>query len=160
MRFLNKFEEIYSGLLMIAVAVIAFVQVVVRYVLKIPAPWTEELDRYLMVWLVFIAGAIAVRKKAHLRIELLEELFRSEIASRILNIIVSVLILIFSAVLLIISLQFLRDQLMMGQLSPSMQISMAWVYAALSVGALLFFIHTGMHLYQDIGELYSDMVKK
>ncbi|MDE0211859.1 MAG: TRAP transporter small permease subunit, partial [Boseongicola sp.] len=48
-------------------------QVVTRYVLNAPLPWTEELAAHLLIWMVFI-GAVGVhRKDTHLRVEMLDE---------------------------------------------------------------------------------------
>ncbi|WP_332446129.1 TRAP transporter small permease [Sphaerochaeta sp.] len=48
-----------------------FLQVVFRYVLKSPLSWSEELARYLFVWVSFIGGVIAARNGQHIGVELL-----------------------------------------------------------------------------------------
>lgn len=51
--------------------VVGFMQVIFRYVLKIPLPWAEELIRYLFIWMTLLGGGMAVRSKAHIATELL-----------------------------------------------------------------------------------------
>ena len=62
-----------------AIAVIAFVgmllaslgQVLFRYVLEIPVPWTEELARVLFVVSMLFGMAIAIREKEHIVVDFL-----------------------------------------------------------------------------------------
>lgn len=60
------------SLLMLGAMIVAgFSQVVLRYVLHSPIPWAEELIRYLFVWITLLGGAMAVRSKGHLAMDLL-----------------------------------------------------------------------------------------
>jgi len=44
-------------------------QIVWRYILKIPLPWSEEVARYLLVWISLLAVAIAFRNDSHIRLD-------------------------------------------------------------------------------------------
>jgi TRAP-type C4-dicarboxylate transport system permease small subunit len=46
-------------------------QVLFRYVLKIPVPWTEELARILFILSMFLGIAIAIREKEHIVVNFL-----------------------------------------------------------------------------------------
>jgi TRAP-type C4-dicarboxylate transport system permease small subunit len=46
-----------------------FLQVVSRFVLKYPLPWTEEVSRIAFVYSIFVGATIAVREKTHLNID-------------------------------------------------------------------------------------------
>ena len=46
-------------------------QVLFRYVLHQPSPWTEELARYLFIWVSMIGAAYGVYTQAHFGFELL-----------------------------------------------------------------------------------------
>jgi TRAP-type C4-dicarboxylate transport system permease small subunit len=72
------FYRILSRLIEIAIIIgIAFIvtivtsEVVLRYVFKHSLIFTEELSRYLMVWIVFLGSALAIRDEAHIRINIL-----------------------------------------------------------------------------------------
>lgn len=66
-------EFIIGACLLLVFVSLTVLQVVTRYVLNAPLPWTEELAAYLLIWMVFI-GAIGVhRKDTHLRVEMLDE---------------------------------------------------------------------------------------
>jgi len=49
-----------------AICFIVLLQVVARFVLKIPTPWSEELARYLLVVLTFLGASISIREESHL----------------------------------------------------------------------------------------------
>ncbi|MDR1828265.1 MAG: TRAP transporter small permease subunit, partial [Methylobacteriaceae bacterium] len=45
-----------------------FVQVLCRFVFQVAAPWTEELARYLFIWICIVGSGIAISRGAHLGI--------------------------------------------------------------------------------------------
>ncbi|HHY47061.1 MAG TPA: TRAP transporter small permease [Firmicutes bacterium] len=49
-----------------AFCIVVFLQVVFRFVLRYPAPWTEELARYLLVWVMFLGAAVSSKEGTHL----------------------------------------------------------------------------------------------
>lgn len=66
-------EFIAGGALLFVFVSLTVLQVVTRYVLNAPLPWTEELAAHLLVWMVFI-GAVGVhRHDTHVRLEMLDE---------------------------------------------------------------------------------------
>ncbi len=118
---------------------VGFLQVIFRYVLKIPIPWAEELVRYLFVWLTLLGGAAAVRTKAHIAMELVVNRLhaRLKLAVIFVSSLVSVSFLGYLAVS-----AWQLTLLNLGQRSDAMGISMAYPYMAIPVGAVLmiFFI--------------------
>jgi TRAP-type C4-dicarboxylate transport system permease small subunit len=64
---------------LVAIAMVGFIgmllstggQVLFRYVLKIPVPWTEELARILFILSMFLGIAIAIREKEHIVVNFL-----------------------------------------------------------------------------------------
>src|SRR5436190_15518230 len=61
------------ALMLAAMVVLLFIQVVGRYVFENPPDWTEELARTVFIYLTFIGGAVAIVRNAHLRIESLHD---------------------------------------------------------------------------------------
>lgn len=49
----------------------AIMQVVFRYVVHVPVPWTEEAARYFLIFVTFWGGAVAIRTKEHINIPVL-----------------------------------------------------------------------------------------
>ena len=52
-------------------------QVFSRYVLKDPSSYTDELARYLLIWVALLGAAYATGQKLHLAIDLLQNKIRS-----------------------------------------------------------------------------------
>ncbi len=53
---------------------IMFIQVVFRYIFNNSLSWSEELIRFLFVWLTFLGGALAINNKSHIAVEFFIEL--------------------------------------------------------------------------------------
>ncbi|MEO7276383.1 MAG: TRAP transporter large permease subunit [Vicinamibacterales bacterium] len=63
------------AVLMVAQAGVVGLQVVARHVLRQPYPWTEEIARLLLVWLMCAGGVAALRYGQHPRVTALVRLF-------------------------------------------------------------------------------------
>ncbi len=140
MKFLVKAEGVAVSCLILLMAAAGFVQVVTRYVFKIPLFWIEEFARYLMVWMVFIGAALAISKQAHLRVDVLDFLLPQRVKD-ILHALVSLLIAVFAFAFGLSSYELIIDQVEIGQVSPAMQVPMGAVYSVLLVGSGLIVIH-------------------
>jgi TRAP-type C4-dicarboxylate transport system permease small subunit len=71
---MNAVLTLVVGLLLAVVAAAVFYQVLVRFVLtaagiNISAPWTEELARYTLIWMVFLGAAVGVRHARMIALE-------------------------------------------------------------------------------------------
>lgn len=65
--------EDWVGLALLwAMGALVFAQFFTRYVLNDSVAWTEEVARYLLIVLVFVGSAGAVRRGTHIRVEALE----------------------------------------------------------------------------------------
>ncbi|MDX9861763.1 MAG: TRAP transporter small permease [Rhodospirillales bacterium] len=65
---LRVFEEKLLIVLFVALPILCFLQVVCRFVLFVPVPWSEEAMRVLFIWATFIGCSLAVRNGAHLAV--------------------------------------------------------------------------------------------
>jgi TRAP-type C4-dicarboxylate transport system permease small subunit len=120
-----------------AMFLMVFLQVFFRYVINVPFSFSEELARYLMVWIVCIAAAGAYGKGMHIGVNLFTGLLPAagqKWVARLVHLAVGGLmgVIIFEGGRL--------SYLLAGQLSPAMEIKMTWPYLALPVGAFLILI--------------------
>ena len=83
MSMLGKILRLALALLMTKMVASVVWQVLSRYLFVVPAAWTEELARFLLIWIGMLGAAYAYRQGSHLRL-LLEEMVR-ETADRILR---------------------------------------------------------------------------
>jgi TRAP-type transport system small permease protein len=154
---LVRWEESISSGLMIILALLTVLQVVVRYFFQLPFPWVEELARYSMIAMIYIGSAVAVHKKEHLNVELLDMILK-EPKKRVVGITHQFLILVFVIFLVYVSTEFILFQIKIGQVSPAMQISMAWPIGAILLGGILMLIHGIYSVYISITVKHSDTI--
>ena len=96
MKFLNEhFEACFIVPLMFLMSIIIFIQVVMRYVFHSSLTWSEELARYLFVWLVYFSVAYTAKRQAHIRIDAAINLYPKALRPWI-EILSEIIVLIFS----------------------------------------------------------------
>ncbi len=118
--------------------VVVFLQVLYRYVFAQPLQWSEELARYLFVWLSIMGAALALQRKGHFGLDL----FYKMLSSRFRRTVKFPVYLLLGIVIFVILFQgIILVQKTALQESPAMGISMAWAYASLPVGGALMAIH-------------------
>lgn len=106
-----------------------------RYVLGDPLLWTEEVARYLMIWIALVGASVCIRHGEHVRVEMLvKKLPRS--LRRLADWLVALAILGFLGVLVWVGGQFAWDA--RTQVSPALGIPMAVPLAVVPIsGALM-----------------------
>jgi TRAP-type transport system small permease protein len=62
--------EIALAAMLLSICVIVFAGVFARYFLQIGLGWTEELARYLQIWMTFVGATVAVKRWAHFQLML------------------------------------------------------------------------------------------
>jgi len=120
--------------LMLVMASVVTAQVVSRYVFGDPFTWTEELARYVFVWLSMLGMAIGVKYGAHIALDLLEKKLRG-VSWKILIAVNQLLILAFGVFLTYSGFKLM--QVGTRQTSPSLSLPMEWVYVVIPVSGLL-----------------------
>lgn len=145
---MNKILDIVDriiGVMMIVLIslmlIIGSAQVFCRYALHSSLSWSEELMRYLYVWIVMVGINLGIRHKSLAAITSLSDTIakRSAAAGRVMAV-VCFAIQLFACVMLFWSgLQF---TLANKQISPALRINMSVIYAALPVGGGMSVIYT------------------
>ena len=128
-------------LVFIALTLTVVLQVFFRYVLQHSLRWTEEAARYLLIWLVLLGSAVAMRHRAHLQVDILTAALPPK-PRRILESLISILTLIFLAIMTVQGAYVVTVTI--SQVSPAMQLPMGLVYAALPIGGVLTFMETAI----------------
>jgi TRAP-type C4-dicarboxylate transport system permease small subunit len=117
------------------ITVCVSVQVFVRYVLQKPLfLWTEELARFILIWMVFLGIGVGVKNDAHFAMDVLPPLLgrRWGAAVRLLN------DFFMGTILILLTLAGLRFSWFgMFQNSPNMEILMVWIFASIPLGGVL-----------------------
>jgi TRAP-type C4-dicarboxylate transport system permease small subunit len=137
-RTLNKSIEVLTILLLSVITIIVPVEVFLRYCFGMTLYITEQLTRYLLVWVVFLASSLALRENSHISIEIAVNRFHGR-ARLLVNLIAQIVLITFLAFLIvegITALSFQKDQIV-----PSLRISIFWFYLAIPVGSFLMILN-------------------
>ncbi len=118
----------------VVMVAVALAQVVFRYVLAAPLPWSEELARYCFVWIVFLGGAIGLARGIHLGLDLFVNMLPRK-ARRALEALTSLLIAAFAVTVIYASYPVISMN--MFQRSPALGAQMSWIYVAIPVSMVL-----------------------
>jgi TRAP-type C4-dicarboxylate transport system permease small subunit len=120
--------------------IIGFMQVFWRYVLQASLSWSEELLRYMYVWVIFLGVSLGIRKRIHVAIEAFITFLEGRVRYTFVMF-VHLLTVVFFVLVVVIGIRFTIHNL--GQTSPAIQLPMSLVYIAIPLGgclALLFAI--------------------
>ena len=98
-RYLMKATEILTTVLMFVLVGLVFFQVLNRFILHIPAAWTEEMARYNFVWLSLFGSVLALKSDRHLSVDLFVQSIKSQKTQGWIKIIVALLVMTFSLIL-------------------------------------------------------------
>lgn len=144
---INHLTRLFSNFGLIILIIIVFSQVFSRYVLQFSLPWSEELARYLMVWLTFLGAALAVTKDAHPRVIAFVNLLPAKARKPVLlaSFLVSGL---FYALLVYYGCIYSLSNL--AQPSPVLRIPMGYVFTVIPISGLLLFLNNFVIMIQLI----------
>ena len=141
----REFEKVVSCTLLMVVLVVLTWQVFSRYALGDPSTWSEEISRYLFVWVIFLSGSYAVQENAHIRIDSVVKLWPGKSQKWVL-LLGDFIWLAASIAILVISYRWVKMQAGMGTVSIVLEQPMWYFYAAVPVGYLLLIIRLSINI--------------
>lgn len=142
MLFLNKIKLLIDKclffLLFIVIAgilVCVSLQVFSRYILKVPFVFTEELVRFLLIWLGLLGASYTFGKRGHIALTLFSSKFYGN-TKFILDTVIDVLIVLFAILIMIIG-GFNLIKISYTQLSSVLTIPIWWVYSVCPISGII-----------------------
>ena len=142
-HWLNRLSEIVCCGVLLAMTVTVVLQVVCRYLLGAALTWSEEFARYGLVWITFLGAGIALKRRAHMGVLAIVEMFSPGIRKGVqVFTVFAVMVFLFIATLKGTELAVFN----MKQFSPAMGLPMGYVYLAIPMGCLVMIIHAADHL--------------
>lgn len=130
------FEETLCAILFGAMVILTFMQVMSRFVLNLSLGWTEEISRFLFIWMVYLAAAMAAKHRRHIRVELIDQFLPRSI-SKWAGLLSDLLWIGYA---LFVAFQGYNVAIMImghGQLSPAVQLPMGVIYMIIPLGFIL-----------------------
>jgi TRAP-type transport system small permease protein len=147
----NRILDDTALVLFILVLAVASLQVIARYVLVTPLPWTEEIARFLLVWVTFLGAASITRRKLHITVEF----FSSKYPPRLGHLINATLYVLMALFLVVI---FWGTLVMFESSWPVHAgtipwLSMSWVYLGAVLGTGIMLVLVVIQLFHELSLL-------
>lgn len=144
---INTITRLFLIAIMGVMIVAVFLQVLFRFFLDQPLAWTEELARYLLVWMTFLGSAYAMSVKAHIGTEYIQKFLSPTINKIVLSLAALLSILFF---LVMIHQGYLLAMRSMTQTSPGLLLPMGYVYMVIPISGVLLIINVLHVTWKDI----------
>jgi TRAP-type transport system small permease protein len=126
-------------LLLVGIVCLVLLQIFQRYFSLFPTPWTEEMSRFLFVYLTFFGGALLIKEKGHITVDVLVERLPRRLRLAV-YVLVQVLLLLFLYVFVGGILELALGSA--GVRASSMTwFSMSYLYGGVWLGGILMFVY-------------------
>ena len=129
----DNFEGYCCAVMLAVMSVVVFLQVIFRFVIKASLPWSEELSRYLLVYITYFGCAYGIKTGAHLGVEAFV-LILPKTVQKAINVLVQIGGLVVCVLILKFGADIVFSQMQSGQLSPAMRLPMWTIYSAIPIG--------------------------
>ncbi|WP_171038121.1 TRAP transporter small permease [Aquibacillus sediminis] len=133
---LRAFERLVLAVSLLSLSIIVFSIVITRYFFDYAPPWSDELPRYIMVWLTFIGMSYCVRKGEHVVVDILFARMKGKFKKYYFSFTLLVCT-VFSGILTYYGWNLTLKMFEINQQSVSLGIPMAYIYLAIPVGCFL-----------------------
>lgn len=154
----NKFMS-YLGLICLGGFIISvLIQVISRTFLPKTPSWTEELARYLFIYMVAFGASVAVHKKEFVAVDLIID-FLPKIIRKLIELVINIVLLLFVAFVLLKSvLGFAILEYRM--VSTAMQVPMQYIYFSMIILFGLLILSFVMEILYQVKEILSSKGEK
>ena len=145
-KLIGRYCQLMTMIIVICLGVMVlmvFGNVVMRYAFNSGIAVSEELSRWLFLWLIFLGASIAVHEQAHMGSDMVLELLPPKLQK--VAVVVGQLLMLW-ATWLIFSGSLAQTKINWDVLAPVTEYSMAWVYST----GVVFAVSTGLMLLSDM----------
>src|SRR5690606_23529018 len=112
-------------------------QVVSRYVFQSPSSFTDELSRYMLIWLGMLGAAYVAGKNEHLAIDILPQKLIGDAKKRLMIFIHIVIIAFVLPVMILGGGNLVYITFVLEQKSATLQVPLAFIYAIIPFSGIL-----------------------
>lgn len=142
----NKILEWTLIILMVLMVLNVTWQVASRYAFGSPSTFTEELARYLMIWMGFLGGSYVAGKRMHPAIDLMMAKAGPKRKER-LHVIIQFLIITFGILVLVLGGSYLVVfTFQLNQTSAALQLPLGYVYLSIPISGVLLVYYSIINL--------------
>jgi TRAP-type C4-dicarboxylate transport system permease small subunit len=131
---LERLIEVVIMVCLTAMMASLFWQVFSRFVIEVPATWTEEAARYAFIYMAFFGAALGVKRSAHFGVTLFTHKLSGAARRRYYRYAINLPILAASLALLVYGASYMM-QFGFSRISPTFHFPMAWIYLVVPLSA-------------------------
>lgn len=142
---LTRLLNILAGVSFLAMVVLTCWQVLTRYVLKNPSPWSEELVSYLFAWMALLGASLVVGERGHMNIPILIERLSPPL-QKFFAVLGELIACLFAGVILVYG-GFQITNLAMGQMTSSLGVAVGIFYIVLPLSGLINIVYTLLNIH-------------
>ena len=164
MKFKSILDTILERVLVFIMAVMVINvlwQVGSRFLLQSPSSFTDELARYLLIWLSILGASYVTGKRMHLSIDLLSQRIKPEKRAGLNAIIYSIVALFALLAMVVGGSRLVYVVSLLGQTSPALEVPLAAVYIVLPLGGIIIIYYSILNILYPVrqeDESISDTV--
>lgn len=162
---LNKIKPVYDQIykitlflckmLLIADILVATLTVAGRYIPFIPDPaWSEEVILSCMAYMTVLSGALAIRRRAHIRMTAFDKFLPEKLVT-ISDVISDIAVLVLAIVLIVVGWRYSVDIGSKGSYVSMPNVSRFWMYFAVPLGGIAMLIFQIEVLLENIEKLFA-----
>lgn len=145
---IRNIEKLFIAIVMVVMSLLYFVNVAVRYFsprLATELAWIDEATLFGLAWLVFIGLGLALERRRHIAMTALMDRMTPPVA-KLVQAAINLSGLVFCALLTKFSFDLAVFIYNSGQISPTLGMTMLFLYAPLPIGFALLTLRYGLEL--------------
>jgi TRAP-type C4-dicarboxylate transport system permease small subunit len=129
-------EEVVMVALTWLLLIVLFLQVLFRFVIKLPLGWTEEIAINALPWLCYFGSSLAVRERKHMRVDIVVH-FMPPVLAKIFDLVADICFLGFSVFVLYFSSMLTRSLFINGAKTAVLGWSKGFIYIGIPIAFAL-----------------------
>lgn len=138
-RFLFTTFKTLTSLMLVFASILVFAEVFFRYIIGQSHGWSEELLRYLLIWMTFLGTYLAAKEDKHLGIKMFFDLLPSKVRPFVKfagDALTITMFVVFTILGIQYAVRFFSDS------SPLLLIPLGIIYMVMPIGGVLFILQT------------------
>lgn len=139
-NFREKLDKTVAHLLVVILGIMVLNvtwQVVSRYVFQSPSSFTDELSRYMLIWLGMLGAAYVAGKNDHLAIDILPQKLTGKPKMRLMVFIHIIIIAFVLPVMIMGGGNLVYITFVLEQKSATLQVPLAYIYSIIPLSGIL-----------------------
>ena len=131
LKILGKLDDYLLIIGVIWMGIVLTLQIVMRYAFNNPLAWSEEMARYVFVWICFLGVGYGIKNDLHIKMEIFFNFF-PKIVQKVLSILTNIMMIVFLIIIIPPGIDF---SVQVNEVASSaMEIPMSWVYISVPIG--------------------------